>query len=170
MRTIGIVLGRFQPVTQVHIDIIFRASKSNDEAYIFVAGNKLSRYNPLPFEIRKDLILRHINYKNNINVLSVKHGFIPDLIKEYIQANHYNDLKFRIYSGADRSKDYERQMKTRLTDIQYSIRRIGRDPIGISGTKCRQLLREDNYIGFRSMYNYPDGWCKELYELYKKYI
>jgi cytidyltransferase-like protein len=170
MKTIGIILGRFQPPTQAHFKLIERAGNSNNEVYIFVAGNIKSKNNPLPFDVRSKII-KKFNWKNNIIVTSVKHGFIPDLIKEYIQSDHYNDVKFRVYCGDDRHIDYDRQMKTRFTDIQYSIISIKRSVNNISSTTCRQFLREDNYHGFRSMYpNFANSFCEELYHVYREYI
>lgn len=58
MKTVGVVVGRFQPLHNGHVNMIQRAIDENDQVIIVVGSmNKAPDYkNPLPWELRKEMI------------------------------------------------------------------------------------------------------------------
>ena len=57
MKNVGIILGRFQPVHNGHINFIKKACDENELVYVFIcSANTVNERNPLPIIIRERLL------------------------------------------------------------------------------------------------------------------
>lgn len=54
MKKVGVILARFQPIHNGHLELIKKASSENDEVLVFIGSvDKLNKRNPIPWTIRK---------------------------------------------------------------------------------------------------------------------
>lgn len=57
----GVILARFQPIHNGHMELIKKASFENDQLYIFVgSADKFNKRNPIPISTRMDLVKKSI--------------------------------------------------------------------------------------------------------------
>lgn len=175
-KKIGVIVGRMQPPTAGHYKIIEEAMKRNDKVYLFLAGNKVSSDNPVPFDLRKK-ILSHLGGKVIINKAIT--GFIPDLVDKFINTKEVSIIN--IYCGSDRVAAYEKQTKQNQqypTEYSYNVVAIKRDdnskdPIArISGTKVRNSIKNNNYQEFAEMMSnkIPSTTKKRYFDMLRKLI
>lgn len=61
MATIGVIVARFQPIHNGHIELIKKSCHENDETFIFVgSANKINERNPIPIDFRIELVKKAI--------------------------------------------------------------------------------------------------------------
>jgi cytidyltransferase-like protein len=175
----ALFLGRFQPPTKMHIQIIEDALKSFDNIVIAIVKGKKSEksLNPFPFELQKKMFTDKFP---NVEILQVGSGNIFGIISKV--EHNINS----ILAGSDRVEGYKKQLqKTPDTNVHE----IKRSHNSVSSTKVRQSITTRNYKNFtdnmdKSHYKYwetlyfllhPDelqGKLQELqkFESFKKYL
>lgn len=93
MKKIGVILAGFQPIHNGHLALIKKASEENDEVHIFTgSADKFNERNPIPVNIRRELVLNAIN-EANIKNCSVH--LLDDLTNE---SDNSDDWGFYLYS------------------------------------------------------------------------
>ena len=105
-KRIGLYPGSFDPVTNGHMDIIFRAHKLVDELVIGVAKNQ-KKENLFTMEKRKKLILHEIN-KSKHNIKSFKVVIFDELLMNFAKSINANLIVRGLRAVSD--FDYEFQM------------------------------------------------------------
>jgi len=61
MRNIGVIVARFQPIHNGHIELIKKSCHENDRTFIFVgSADKINERNPIPIDFRIDLVKKAI--------------------------------------------------------------------------------------------------------------
>ncbi len=94
----GVILARFQPIHNGHLQLIEKAVKENDKVLVVIGSiDKLSARNPIPWTIRKELVEEAISdyflvdgHKEKISVVE-----LPDLTDE---SDNSHDWGFYLYS------------------------------------------------------------------------
>lgn len=62
MKKIGVILARFQPIHNGHLELIKKATSENDEVVIFIgSADKMNARNPIPYNLRKELVVEALN-------------------------------------------------------------------------------------------------------------
>ena len=111
-KRIGLYPGSFDPVTNGHLDIIFRAHKLVDELVIGVAKNQ-KKENLFSMEKRKKLILHEIN-KSKYNKKSFKVVIFDGLLMNFAKSINAN----LIVRGLRAVSDYEYELQMSLMNSQ----------------------------------------------------
>lgn len=69
MKKVGVILARFQPIHNGHIELIKKASSENDEVLVFIGSiDKLNARNPIPWTIRKKLVETALEGIQNVRI------------------------------------------------------------------------------------------------------
>lgn len=144
---VGILTGRFQPITSAHTDIINQVSKENKRGIVFlVKGKGTSKdkeINPFDEDIQKKLIEAVL--PDNMSVQIINTGFFVDDI------NLLAENEFTLYAGTDRVKRYE-SFKSYIGEGKtLNIKEISRTDDDVSATKVRTALKEDDKATFEQM-------------------
>ena len=105
-KRIGLYPGSFDPVTNGHLDIIFRAHKLVDELVIGVAKNQKKK-NLFSMQKRKELIQKEIN-KSKYNKNSFKVVIFDGLLMNFAKSINANLIVRGLRAVSD--FDYEFQM------------------------------------------------------------
>jgi len=156
-KKIGVTIGRYQPFHKGHEAIVRKLSKEYDRVYVFVAGNKMSKGNPLPFAFRKKIINLSMKGASNVKFLMAVMvdddgrmrgtGYLPDLIK---RLKIKPDDRVDILVGNDRYQNYfsiiEKEKMQLNVPLNVSVKKmpnvsVDNDTSGrISGTEVRSLI------------------------------
>lgn len=94
----GVILARFQPVHNGHLQLILKAVEENDLVLVIIGSiDKLNARNPIPWTIRKEMVEEAISdtflvqgHKEKIKVVE-----LPDLSDE---SDNSHDWGFYLYS------------------------------------------------------------------------
>lgn len=94
----GVILARFQPIHNGHLQLIQKAVEENDQVLVIIGSvDKLNARNPIPWTIRKEMVEEAIGdiflvqgYKNSVKVVE-----LPDLSDE---SDNNHDWGFYLYS------------------------------------------------------------------------
>ena len=136
----GYLLGRLQPLTISHSNIIEKMKIENDNVTILlVKGKGTSKdkgRNPLCVQTQIELI-KEVHPDVNVEIIST--GYFPDYIEDMSKAT--------VYTGTDRLKAYTNMAK----DSGVTIKEIERTDDDISASKVRQSLIDDDYKSFQTM-------------------
>ena len=145
----GLFIGRMQGLTIGHATLIKLMGKNHPKSYICLVKGKESskdkKQNPFSAEIQKEMIDKV--KPNNVEVKIVNVGFVPDII------NELPEDKFVLYSGPDRVAGYRNQIKyldnkkLKVLDTESILPRKE----GISGTKLRNALKDDDKSAFEKI-------------------
>lgn len=98
MKKIGIILARFQPIHNGHLELIYKALRENDEVLVVIGSiDKLNARNPIPWNIREQLVKQAIAE----TISPVEQGKVtvqelPDLSDE---SDNSHDWGFYLYSN-----------------------------------------------------------------------
>jgi len=61
MRNIGVIVARFQPIHNGHIELIKKSCHENDRTFIFIgSADKINERNPIPIDFRIELVKKAI--------------------------------------------------------------------------------------------------------------
>lgn len=97
MKKVGVILARFQPIHNGHVELIKKAVEENDTVIVFIgSANKVNERNPIPYKIREDLVYNTLISEfsqemfNKITILP-----LDDLTDE---SDNSHDWGFYIYS------------------------------------------------------------------------
>jgi hypothetical protein len=167
---VGIMVGRFQPPTSLHFQLIKSMLKQNDVTYVFIAGQKKDSKNPIPFAIRKKVIKK---LQGRLLIFPATTGFIPNLIKDSIDLKGVS--KVTIYAGTDRAASYQRQFDDywEHENIIAKVSELKRDPEkSVSGTKVRNAIANDDFGQFNSMFanDFSEKEKMQWFTIFKKFI
>ena len=168
---VGVVVGRFQvaELTEGHKALINQALSENNDVIIFLGSEQkdaLSKRNPLPFEVRKNMILsefKDFEYKISIYPLEDKHFFplwVANLdsmiisLGEAIRPTNFNPMGedtiisknvYTLYGGRDSFlKGY-----IKYTYSTFEFKKIDFGINSVSGTQQRKEIVEE-YIKKRN--------------------
>ena len=169
--SVGIFAGRFQPFHNGHASIIEHLQKNHHLSYVFVvSGEKSSKdtlRNPLPQNVRINLI-ENFTSNSNVCVLAANSPYIPSLITNvYPEINKTikeGNSKVVVYSGDDRSTDYNRFVSNlQESGIDAEARTMNFDRDLVSGTKVRELLISKNFDEAQKYLPYDIELIKEYF-------
>ena len=155
----AIFIGRMQPITLAHYNIIEQARKTYDDIFIvIVKGAKTSadkRKNPFTLGQRVQFIYRAFDGKIPMDhIIKAPTGFTPDILDyldKYISKKKLKK-RFVIFAGADRADDYKRQIdKYYEGEAKIDIEVIPREEDSISATKVRKALIDNNLNEFKRL-------------------
>lgn len=134
--TVGLYLGRFQPLTLAHSQIIDRMSKENDKCVVLLVKGKHSSKDKdkNPFDTNMQEKLLDCIRPSNVQIVTIPTGFFVDYINEHPLNS------FKLYCGEDRNESYKRQLSYLENDKNVEIINIDRKD-DISATKLREGLR-----------------------------
>ena len=94
----GVILARFQPIHNGHLQLIKKAVEENDQVLVIIGSiDKLNARNPIPWTIRKEMVEEAIadsllvqGHKEKVKVVE-----LPDLSDE---SDNSHDWGFYLYS------------------------------------------------------------------------
>jgi cytidyltransferase-like protein len=143
--SVGLFVGRFQPLTKAHTDIIETIAKENDKGIIFLVKAKKKDVEKSPFdeEIQKRLLNEII--PKNIDIVVLPSGYFVDYINELPYST------FNIYAGTDRVSSYDRFSQYMADDKTLTAKEIKRSDEDISATKVRNALKSDDRESFEKL-------------------
>jgi len=162
-KTIGVFVGRMQPLTLAHSKIIEDMSKENDEGIVFLVKGKASSKDKEKNPFDEDTQIKMINLikPKNITVRVIPSAFFVD------ELNKYTNTKFTVYAGSDRVKAYKSFNKYIENGNTLEIKEIKRTDEDISATKVRESLKNNDEDEFKKLTPVKiHGMFKEL----KKFI
>jgi cytidyltransferase-like protein len=144
-KTVGLFVGRFQPLTKAHIHIIEQISNENDRGIIFLvkANKKNSVNNPFNEDLQRNMINEVI--PSNIDVVTLPSAYFVDYI------NTLPNDEFTIYAGTDRVESYSRFSKYMEHEKTLEVKEVTRTDEDISATKVREALKSDDYSTFETL-------------------
>ena len=172
-KKVGVLVGRMQPPTVAHFELVKRSIRKNDVTYVFLAGQKLSKDNPVPHKVRAE-ILKFL--RGAVIVKPAKTGYMPGLIEEFVRLDGVSQIT--IYAGTDRISGYKRMFQKDWShdDIAVKIEEMKRDPdqkLGhVSGTAVRKSIIDGDLAVFNSMMaqEIPDKQKEKLFKILQKFI
>ena len=152
MKKVGVILARFQPIHNGHLELIQKATEENDEVIIFLGSiDKLDKRNPIPWKIRYELLKESLPFKN-VRIVPLR-----DLTDE---TDNSHDWGFYLFSnmikeapGAHYTMYYSDGYEIItswfpwfiLNDhLDLSLLARGARHGGISATAVRDFILEDN--------------------------
>jgi phosphopantetheine adenylyltransferase len=162
-----VVMGRFQPPTLAHRDIIIDASKKFKApvAIVLVRGEKTPKEkSPFPIEMQKVMLNKMIKVPHDIYITGS--GFIGNFIS-MMRDNGKEPIG--LVAGTDRIKTYKGQIK-RYGDefnLNMKVKEIKRGAQDISATKVRNALKNDDIETFKKM---TDKNIWNLFDKLKGYV
>lgn len=174
-KEVNLIIGRFQPLTLGHVELIRSAAKERKVVIGIVRGAKPDpEKSPFSLELQKEVIERVLketsNDQNVIGVVELKSAAIDGVI-ETLRENDF-ELK-KIICGADRAKAYNAMAKEKKYLEPYGIDKIDvqvldRDPEaggveGISATKVREKVKEGDIEAYKAAEEMVPGLTKDLF-------
>lgn len=152
--SIGLYVGRFQPLTRGHMTVLTQMAKENKMSYVLlVKGPKSSldkTKNPFPAELQTEMInaVINANFKGKMKLLIVPSADIYKVVKENIPGK-----KFVMYCGPDREQQYKNFIKYFEADgMSLEINTAdGKRTPGISGTDAREALINNDVERFKKV-------------------
>ena len=97
MKKVGVILARFQPIHNGHLELIKKAISENEEVVIFIgSADKMNMRNPIPYNMRKDLVYNALTETFGQEILEkVRVYGLDDLTDE---TDNTHDWGFYLYS------------------------------------------------------------------------
>jgi len=163
---IGLILGRFQPLTKAHEKLIALALEENTHIFIYIINGQNSILNPFDLQTRKELI-QSLFIQENIWICSHRTANIDTISDEIISNLNLSPksqkIPLTIYCGEDRLKGYDIQLKYingfekegidktggKKNILVASIKSINRADSKISATKARKAILENKFQEFK---------------------
>jgi citrate lyase synthetase len=156
---VSVVMGRFQPLTIAHAQIIENAYKKYKRKVVVAVVKSKNEKSPFPFKLVSDIIKKSV--KVPIEVIEIGTGFVGD----FISPLRDKGIEPRIlFAGSDRVKGYAGQVKRyqQMFNLQLDVEEIPRVASDTSASKVRAAIQADDEALFQSMT--PEGEHK----FYKK--
>ena len=161
--SVGIFVGRFQPLTKAHTDIINLIATENDKGIIYIVKGKNTsadkKTNPFDIDIQKKLLEAVI--PSNITIEILPSAFFVD------ELNKLDDIIFNVYAGTDRVAGYKKFSQYMEDGRILNVREIKRSDEDISATKVRLSIIEDDYDTFKTL---TDVRIHKYYDELKQYM
>lgn len=97
MKKVGVILARFQPIHNGHLELIKKAITENEEVVILIgSADKLNQRNPIPYNIRKGLVYNALAVAFGTDIFEkVRVHGLDDLTDE---TDNSHDWGFYLYS------------------------------------------------------------------------
>lgn len=100
MNKVGVILARFQPIHNGHLELIKKAIEENDQVIVIIGSvDKLNARNPIPWTIRRELVedaLAEYFKEKYTDSMKIKVFELPDLSDE---SDNSHDWGFYLYSN-----------------------------------------------------------------------
>lgn len=166
--TVGVTIGRYQPVHKGHTEIIRKLAKQFTKTIVIVAGNKPDQKNPFSLQLRLDMmdaslgdVLNKIEF-HRAEYQGKANGFVPGILSDIVGrggSTIKDGVAINVLVGPDRLEEIKQQFaravenKERyglLFDPSLVVVNVlegvtnDDDADRISGTKVRQALVEGN--------------------------
>jgi len=130
--TVGVYIGRFQPITKGHLNIINKMANNNKKSFIIVVrGIKTQEdkeRNPYSQKEQEEMF-NLLELPNNVNVLfHTTAYFFPLLEGNYL---------YNLYCGEDREIAYKNSFKSKIN--KYIV--MARDNRSVSASKVRVIIK-----------------------------
>jgi citrate lyase synthetase len=145
---VDVLMGRFQPLTIAHAQIIENAYKQNKRKVIVAVVKSASDKSPFPFKLMKQIIEKSV--KVPIEVIELASGFVGD----FISPLRDKGMEPRVlFAGSDRVKSYSGQIKRyeERFNLTMRVNEIPRVASDTSASKVRDALKLDDEALFQSM-------------------
>lgn len=98
MKKVGVILARFQPIHNGHLELIKKALNENDEVLIFIGSvDKMNKRNPIPWKIRRRLLVEAVG--QNIEMASTKPVKIVPLKDLTDEGDNSHDWGFYLFAN-----------------------------------------------------------------------
>ncbi len=154
-----VMMGRFQPPTIAHLDIIEKAYKKYKLPVIIAIVKSKNKNSPFSVDIIKKMIKESI--KGKIEFLELSSGFIGDFISPLRDKNLEPTI---LFAGSDRIKSYENQIERykELFDLNLTVEEIKRNDDDVSASKVRDALKNNDEESFKKLMS------KNLHKYFKK--
>lgn len=161
MKSVNIVVGRFQPLTKGHTACIEEAfkKKSLDTVLVMIdtPDDKVDKKHPFPSSLLEKIYKPLLGKDHILDIIKVKNA---DIVKI---AEILKDKGYQIASwtcGTDRVKDYTRMStnykeKAGLAD-DFELLEVKRGDDDISATRVRQAISEDDFKTFCALTPFGD--------------
>lgn len=174
----ALVMGRFQPITIAHYNIIDMARRNFQQVYVVIvdpgpmrakkkytmkgtiripAGRKMWE-NPFTARFRAKLI--HAAFEGKLdfkNIITAPTGYVPSVMKKVYDAVSREQLKKKlaVFAGSDRADEYRQQLKNDLnilaaTDVMEVKRKMD-DAENVSASGVREAIANDNQDEFKRL-------------------
>jgi hypothetical protein len=168
---VNFMVGRFQPLTNGHLECMYKAYKDNNLPTVICITDTKSPNNKNPFPI--DFLL---NYYNKFKTLP----YITDIIKvesaNIVEvSNKLHNLNYEpIYwiCGNDRSNSYQRMINRYGPECHLNqfcrVYSVDRQINQVSATKARNELLNGSYDSFMNITSYESILGKKLSKQFYK--
>ena len=148
MEDCELFLGRVQPPTKAHCDII--AGMKNPVVVLVRATKSPDRLrNPFPYDYQRNLLLK---VDPKIKVREWVNGYVPDIIQS-LKSEGLNVTA--VYAGSDRIHEYARMINQANQTLSepifchlYEVKRTGED---VCATRVRTALKNNDLESYRKM-------------------
>ena len=151
----AIFVGRMQPLTIAHYNIINDARKKYNELFVVIVAGKSKKNNPFTFKQRVELV--HKAFEGKIpmsHIIKAPTGFTPNILmhlQKYI-SRHAHKRLFILFAGEDRAEEYRNQIKKYYKgDAQVELHIIPRDDDSVSATKVRKALVDGDIENYKRL-------------------
>lgn len=161
---VGVILARFQPIHNGHVELIKKAFEENDKVLILIgSADKIGERNPIPVNLREELVSKSISnlVDNKKNTPKPYPSYIIDTLDDLsTEEDNSHDWGFYLYSSiVDKigqstftiyySDGYEiitKWFPGFILRSYVSLSLLARNSVrdGISATKVRKMILEDN--------------------------
>ena len=153
---LSVVIGRFQPLHNAHVELINQAKNLSNKVLILVGSSDLPRSyeNPFTFQHRKDMILGSVKHSNNLKDMiqgSVKHSnhLFVEPLQDYLYnenawATQVQDIVSKHTAGTVCLVGHKKDESTYYLDMfpQWKYHEVG-EVETLSATSIRELLYTD---------------------------
>jgi nicotinamide mononucleotide adenylyltransferase len=175
----ALIIGRFQPITKVHFEIIDSARKRFQQIFIVVVAGAKSQKdkekNPFPLSLRIRLIYLAFGGKiHPSHIISAPSGFVPEIMDNIFRLTSRENLKKRLVllAGTDRVAAYKKQLDDYFEKdgVTAEVQEIARDmdsADNVSASKVREAIKNNDKETFQGLT--PSGIHDEFMTL-KKYL
>jgi len=151
----ALFVGRMQPLTIAHYNIIDDARKKYDYIFVIIVAGKSKKNNPLTFKQRIELVYKAFEGKIPMShIIKAPNAFTPsiiDYLQRYISKEKHKN-RFVIFSGEDRANEYVNQIEKYYNgSAQVNVHIIPRKEESISATKVRKALMNDDISSYKRL-------------------
>ena len=143
--SVGIFVGRFQPVSVAHTDIINTIGKNHKRGIVYLVKGKKSDKAKNPFSEKTQIEMLKKIISVNVSVEVLPSAFFVDEINEMPES------KFVIYAGTDRIKQYARFEQYLEGGRTLETKEIKRTATDVSATKIRKAITDNDKNTFQQM-------------------
>jgi len=147
--SIGIFCARLQPPIKGHQNIM--DDMEYDKNYVVIIEGVSSRLDPKNFLTFQDRVGLLKITNPDVKPIHSLNGYIPDIIANNKLNPNQEDVW--IVAGTDRINGYLRQFKS-ITDYKVFAKDIDKNTNrvpGMSGTDCRQALKDNDFGAYRKV-------------------